>query len=161
MENSDTENQEEAPEMVLKIHELVTAEETARAKERETKIARSARDGTLQDPHDQKGKNEKLKAALGANIKKLYATNYDDFKEEFDREVFSVLKGKGTKLDWAMFETRLRDVILEIVEPLRDDTKLHVQKTSVLHQDLAIQKRMIQELTFDMMKVNRQSNEFH
>jgi hypothetical protein len=50
----------------------------------------------------------------------MMGTNYDLTKVDFDKEVFSVLRGKGNQLYWAMFETRIRDIILEIIEPLTD-----------------------------------------
>ena len=87
-------------------------------------------------------------------------THYDITKVDFDKEVFSVLKGKGNQLYWALFETRLRDVILEIVEPLSDHTKEASNKAGTFIKELEIMKRQVQEIGFDMQKVQRQSDEF-
>lgn len=36
----------------------------------------------------------------------------------FDTEVFSILAGKSSELQWFMFETRIRQVVSELLEPL-------------------------------------------
>ena len=36
----------------------------------------------------------------------------------FERDIFSVLQGKAHTFDWQVMETRIREVILEIIEPL-------------------------------------------
>jgi hypothetical protein len=39
-------------------------------------------------------------------------------ESEFGKEFFSMLKDRASELDWFMFETRIRTVIQELVEPL-------------------------------------------
>ncbi len=36
---------------------------------------------------------------------------------DFDRDVFTVLKGKGEQLDWQVKEVRLREVMVDMMEP--------------------------------------------
>jgi len=38
-----------------------------------------------------------------------------------------VLKGKASELDWALFETKIRNVVLDIIEPLNDHTEDHIK----------------------------------
>ena len=42
---------------------------------------------------------------------------------DFNKDVFSILKGKGSELDWQCFENRVKELVLELVEPLNDYTK--------------------------------------
>ena len=37
---------------------------------------------------------------------------------EFHQEIFTIMAGKATELQWYMFETRIRQIVQEIVEPL-------------------------------------------
>ena len=47
--------------------------------------------------------------------KRLAAGNID-----FNEIVFSVLNPKADKVDWLTFETRIRQIITEMVEPIKD-----------------------------------------
>ena len=49
--------------------------------------------------------------------------------DDFDTEVFSVLEGKASELTWFRFETKIRAVIQELVEPMQATTNRHIEET--------------------------------
>lgn len=79
---------------------------------------------------------------------------------EFHQEIFSIMSGKATELQWFMFETRIRQIVQELIEPLShkqsDINQSFVSQTS----DFAILKRRVEELEFIFQKVQRQSATF-
>jgi len=56
-------------------------------------------------------------------MKQLHGGNFAISKMDFNKDVFSVLKGRGSELDWCAFENRVKELVLELVEPLNDFTK--------------------------------------
>jgi len=77
---------------------------------------------------------------------------------DFGKDVFSVMAGRATELEWFMFETRIRQLVQEIVEPVQDRTNSYNDAVTVAKQDMQILRRRIEEVEFVMQKVQRQSS---
>ena len=46
-------------------------------------------------------------------------------------------------IDWAHFETGVRKIIAEVVEPIKDDTNHHVKMVKIANYDIEGLKRRI------------------
>ena len=79
---------------------------------------------------------------------------------EFHQEIFTIMAGKATELQWYMFETRIRQIVQEIVEPLSSKQTDINQQFVGQNSDFAILKRRVEELEFIFQKVQRQSATF-
>jgi len=74
-------------------------------------------------------------------------------ESEFGKEFFSMLKDRASELDWFMFETRIRTVIQELVEPLQDTTTTYVTKSDSEFKEIYNLMRRVEEMEFAMQKV--------
>ena len=72
---------------------------------------------------------------------------------DFNKEVFTVLAGKSTDLEWFMFEAKIRQVICDLMEPLQQKQQGVTEKFKLQHQDFQIIRRKLEELEFTFHKV--------
>ena len=47
---------------------------------------------------------------------------------EVNKQLFSALIGKTSDLDWFMFETKIRQIILELIDPVKQKNDYLIQK---------------------------------
>lgn len=59
---------------------------------------------------------KKLKDLKEENKKK----NIENKEVDFNKEVFGVLAGKSSDLTWFMFESRIRQLVLDLCEPIQE-----------------------------------------
>jgi hypothetical protein len=54
---------------------------------------------------------------------------------DLDKEFFKVLKGQFKEVDWALFETRVRQMVQELMEPLAGETSEHCRKVDTYRKE--------------------------
>lgn len=79
---------------------------------------------------------------------------------EFHKEVFSILKENATEIQWYMFETRIRQIVTDLIDPFSKHQQDNFQRFIGQANDYEIIKRRVEELEFTFQKVQRQSNQF-
>ena len=65
---------------------------------------------------------EKLRQQDEKNQLKVEVDKRLDGNIDFNELVFSVLNPNADKIDWLTFETRIRQIVTEMVEPIKDKT---------------------------------------
>ena len=79
---------------------------------------------------------------------------------EVNEQLFSALLGKTSDLDWFMFETKVRQIILELVEPIKSKNDLMMAKEEHQFAELEVIQRRLDEVEYVVQKVQTQNNDF-
>ena len=74
---------------------------------------------------------------------------------DFNKEVFSILKGSPGQLEWGLFENRIREIVIEVLEPQVDKAKAHMMETERNNTDIQYLKRRLESIGGFLSDVKR------
>lgn len=73
---------------------------------------------------------------------------------------FSNFVGKAQDIEWFMFETKIRTIIKELVQPMLNKTEEFIKVSDDIMDEIGVFKRRVEEVEFAMHKLQNYSNDF-
>lgn len=97
-----------------------------------------------------------------AKRREEWEANMEEQSKEdyFNREVFSVLAGKSTELQWFMFENNIRDLVSTLLEPLDLKNDKLSKRQLQLGKDFENVLKRVSEVEYVIDKVRKQGRDF-
>lgn len=79
---------------------------------------------------------------------------------QLDKTLFSALLGRTSDLDWFAFETKVRQIVLDLLEPMKHRAEFVISRGGGAHVEVECMSRRLTEVEFVVSKLQTQSNDF-